>query len=164
MSRASALRDAIVCELQDRLACPDVQAFLVPDYEREEFKPREPKIGVRIGGRSPEISIDGGPDKRNVTIEIGVIGLSPEAEGITNKKTYRQQQLEQADEYDAVMEQIIDLWTPWGPLAGVGLAEHRFIAISQPQAFDAKQLYDNGVWLAIVAVEFEDTRDEPEQE
>ena len=159
MSRASDLRDEVVLELKDRISIADdrIDAFLVPDFEREELD--TPRVGVRIGGR--DVDVDQGPDTRIVTIEIGVLGLTSEAntDDEITKAQFRALQVESADTLDAVMEEILALWSPEGPLAYAGLAEHAFAGIEQPAAFDPKQLYDNGVWVAIAKVMFRDTED-----
>ena len=159
MSRASDLRDDIVEQLKLRLSidADRIDAFLIPDFDREELI--EPRVGVRIGSR--EFMIDQGPEGRDVYIEIGVLGLTNEADsGLpATKKSFREQQVESADELDAIMEEIINLWTPHGVLSRPGLADHKFIGIEQPTAFDPKQLYDNHVWVSIVRLQYRDTRD-----
>lgn len=159
MSRASDLRDDIVEQLKLRLSIDDerIDAFLVPDFDREELT--EPRIGVRIGER--EFMIDQGPEARDVFIEVGVLGLTNQAdEGLPATPTsFRAQQVESADALDALMEEIIELWTPHGVLSRPGLADHKFMGITQPAAFDPKQLYDNGVWVAIIRLQYRDTRD-----
>lgn len=159
MSRASDLRDDIVEQLKLRLSIDDdrIDAFLVPDFDREELI--EPRVGVRIGER--EFQIDQGPEHRDVFIEIGVLGLTNEADESlpATKESFRQQQVDSADVLDALMEEIIGLWTPHGVLSRPGLADHKFMAITQPAAFDPKQLYDNGVWVAIIRLQYRDTKD-----
>lgn len=159
MSRASDVRDDILAELKARLTIDDsrIDAFLVPDFDREELI--EPRVGLRIGGR--EVEVDQGPEKKIVTIEIGVLGLTDEADpaAAATPSSFRAQQVASADVLDEIMEEIIALWIPNGPMQRLGMAHHRFVGIEQPTAFDPKQLYDNGVWVSILRVMYQDTLD-----
>lgn len=156
MSRASAVRDAIVEALEDRFTDTEVETFVVPDYTREDFIDG-PRIGVRLGGR--ELTIDQGVDTRNVIIEVGVIGITPEKEGATTSE-YRDQVVEACDEFDSLMEEILELWTPDGPLRYEGMAEHSFMTVEQPTQFDAQQLYTSGLWVSLIRLTYQDSLDE----
>lgn len=156
MSRASAVRDAIVEALEDRFTDTEVETFVVPDYTREDFIDG-PRIGVRLGGR--ELTIDQGVDARNVIIEVGVIGITPEKEGATTSE-YRVQVVEACDEFDSLMEEILELWTPYGPLRYEGMAEHSFVTVEQPTQFDAQQLYTSGLWVSLIRLTYQDSLDE----
>lgn len=129
---------------------------MVPDYTREDFTDG-PRIGVRCGGR--ELTIDQGVDTRNVIIEVGVIGITPEKEGPTTSE-YREQVVEACDEFDALMEEVLALWTPDGPLRFEGMAEHSFVMLEQPTQFDAQQLYTSGLWVSLIRLTYQDSFDE----
>lgn len=160
MTRASDLRDAIASELKERLESFDadrIDTFLIPDYEKDELQ--APRIGVRVGRR--EVEVDQGPDNRQVTIEIGVIGLTEEVDPALpgTKASMRAQAVAASDRLDEIIEDILSVWTPCGPLSRGVIAEHSFVSIGQPYAFDPKQLYQNGVWVSIVEVTYRDCKD-----
>jgi hypothetical protein len=142
--------------LEDRFTDTEVETFVVPDYTREDFIDG-PRIGVRLGGR--ELTIDQGVDARNVIIEVGVIGITPEKEGATTSE-YRVQVVEACDEFDSLMEEILELWTPYGPLRYEGMAEHSFVTVEQPTQFDAQQLYTSGLWVSLIRLTYQDSLDE----
>jgi hypothetical protein len=161
MSRASDLRDAIVAELKEQLSTFDadrIDSFLIPDYDKEELQ--EPRVGVRIGRR--EVEVDQGPDSRLLSIQVGVIGLVNELDPKkpVTKESVRQQAIDSADVLDAIIEEVIAIWTPCGPLATKGLAGHSFVSITQPYPFDPTQLYQNDVWVSIVELIYRDCEDE----
>lgn len=160
MSRASDLRDAVVSELQSRITSVEperITSFLIPDFEKSEVA--TPRIGVRIGKR--EITEGQGPSERFTSIQVGVIGLTDKLDSAlpATKKSIRTQTVETADKLDAILEEVLSLWTPGGPLSFAGLAEHSFQSIGQPYAFDPKQLYENDVWVSIVEIQFRDSQD-----
>lgn len=156
MSRASDLRDGIVTELSTRLSGQTVEAFVVPNYEREDLVVG-PRIVVRFGGR--EIQVDQGPDSRLITIEVGVIGVTPQ-KSTSTLTTYRQEELAACDTFDTLMESVIALWTPAGELGQKGIAEHRFVRLEQVMQFDVEKLYNDGVWLSLIRLIYEDTVDD----
>lgn len=163
MSRASALRDAMVTELETAFPAETIDAFILPSYDREEFEAGR-RIGVRVGGR--EIELDQGVDERRVIIEVAVIGILGEktagdAEDVSaTKAAYRAQEVTECDAFDALMESIIAKWTPRGPLRNKGIGDHRLMSISQPTQFDAEKLYGAGLWLSLLRFTFQDSLDE----
>lgn len=165
MSRASELRDALVAELTERLPDETVEAFLVPNYEREDLEDSEgnpePRIVVRVAGR--DIRVMQGPDERYVVMDVGVVGIGP-AKTETTPSGYRIEELARCDVYDGLMESVIALWTPNGPLVGLALANHRFASISQAIQFDADRLYNASIWLSMIQLTFFDCIDEYDEE
>lgn len=158
MSRASDLRDELVTELSTRFPTTTIETFVIPDWEREELN-STPRLGVRFADRE----VDSIEDQRTVTIEIGVIALIEFSDGDETGQTkadLRAKQVEISDACDGVVEDVIALWTPKGPLFRVGFADHRFHELKQVRGFDPKQLYDNGVWLSVIQVHFKDIEDE----
>lgn len=152
-SRAAALRDAVASELTTELAgTATVSAFMVPRWSREELA-TGPRVGVRIGGRA--LTLGQGVDVTDVQIEIGVVAITASGVGATD---YSAEELAQIDAADALLEQIIELWTKGGPLTNKGLAEHAPIAIEQAIQFDAEQL-DSGVYLTMIRVTYRDSED-----
>jgi hypothetical protein len=139
--------------LQSELPGETVEAFYVPNYTREQLE-SGPRIVVRNAGRT--LTHRQGPDAREVQIQVGVIGVVPEQ----SSTTYRTDELSQLDEYDELIEQIIGLWTPEGPLTRAGMAEHSFESIEQVTAFDAQKLYGEGVFLSILQLTYRDSEDE----
>lgn len=156
MSRASEVRDAVLEAIQEHLTDQTVEAFLVPNYDDEELM-EGPRIVVRFGAR--EIQIDQGPDERDIQIEIGVVGVTPKRE-TRSKEEYRAAQVAACDTFDGLMESVIALWTPNGPLRHYGMADHRFVSIEQAVNFDAAKLYNDGVWLSIIQLTYQDTFDD----
>lgn len=156
MSRASDVRDAVITALTERLPSETVEAFIVPSYTREELADG-PRIAVRYGNR--EMVVDQGPDERDITIEIGVVGVTPPNEQASDE-AYRAAQVVACDAFDGLMESVIALWTPNGVLSRCGMAEHRFTGITQAIQFDPDSLYKNGIWLSMVALTYQDTVDD----
>lgn len=156
MSRASAVRDDVIEEMRLNIADIPIEAFIVPNYTREELK-SGPRIAVRYGSR--ELQVDQGPDDRNITIEIGVIGVTPPNES-SDAAAYRAAQMAACDGFDSLMESVIALWTPNGVLARRAMADHRFVSITQTMQFDANKLYSDGIWLSMVTLEYQDCSDE----
>jgi hypothetical protein len=156
MSRQSLVRDAVVAELKTRISGYPIESFIVPHYRREDLE-AGPRICVRSGAR--ELRVDQGPDGRDVMIEVGVIGITKERKEI-DEESYRNAIVADADLFDGVMETLIALWTPNGPLSRVGLAEHRFVGIDQAINFDAAKLYNDGIWLSMIQLTYQDTVDE----
>ena len=158
MSRASDLRDAVITELDTRLTGQTVEAFIVPHYTREEL-PGGPKIAVRVAER--EIEVDQGPDNRQVIIEVGVVGVTPALSGAVTS-AHRSQEVAACDVFDNLMEQIIALWSPSGPLSvrTAGLAGHRFVGIENSIYFDPQKLYSDGLWLSLIRLTYQDSIDD----
>lgn len=158
MSKASDVRDAVLDALQTQLTGQTVEAFVVPNYTNEELQ-SGPRVIVRNGGRN--VSVGQGVDTQEVFVEVGVVGVvGPKASAST---TYKAEELAKADEYDLLMESIIDLWresdSETGPLRRVGMANHSFEAINQAIQVDAAKLYDESVWLSMIRLTYRDSED-----
>lgn len=160
MSRASDLRDALIAELEDRFPSETIEAFAIPDYEAEELRGGR-RIGVRINRRT--LDSNQGPDVRTVQIDVGVFGDLGKKES-SSKSAYREQVVEKIDDFDDLVEELIALWTPDGPLCGIqaGLANHRFSTIEQPVVFDDQQLYAMGLYVSMIRLTYIDQEDEAE--
>lgn len=156
MSRASAVRDAVLAALAAELPGETVEAFIIPQYTREEIADGR-RIAVRFGSR--ELSVNQGPDERNVSIEVAVVGLVPGFDS-DSPGDFRTQQVAAVDELDGVVESIIALWTPGGALRRKGMAEHSFVEIEHPVNFDPRKLYDEGIFLSVLVVNYEDSVDD----
>lgn len=156
MSRASSVRDAVIAALKEQLPNETVETVVIPHYEREELDAGA-RIVVRFGAR--ELRVEQGPDERDVTIEVGVIGVTPKREDST-KAGYHAEQVAAVDSFDTLMESVIALWTPNGPLARIGMAEHWFVEIEQAINFDAEKLWNGGVYLSLITLTYRDSRDE----
>jgi len=158
VSRASDLRDAVITEIDTRIAGQTVEAFIVPHYTREELA-AGPKIAVRVAERETEV--DQGPENRLVIIEVGVVGVTPALTGDVTS-AHRAQEVAACDVFDGLMESIIALWSPAGPLASrtAGLAQHRFVGIEQPILFDPQKLYSDGLWLSLIRLTYFDSVDD----
>ncbi|MDA7492690.1 hypothetical protein N8510_01195 [bacterium] len=156
MSRASDLRDAVITELTTRLSTYTVEAFVVPHYTREELTSGA-KIAVRIAER--EVEIDQGPDVRNIAIEVGVVGVTPALSGAVSS-AHRSQEVAACDVFDGLMETIISYWSPNGPLSRCGMAEHRFLSIEQTVNFDPQKLFNDGIWLSLIRLNYQDAEDQ----
>ena len=142
--------------IKEHLPGKTVERFLVPNYSREELT-SGPRIAVRFGAR--ELRIDQGPDERDIEIEVGVVGVTPPRENIS-EADYRAAQVAACDAFDGLMESVIALWTPNGPLSRCGMADHRFVAIDQVLNFNAQKLYDESIWLSIIQLTYQDTFDD----
>lgn len=156
MSRIGDVRDAVVAELIERLSDATIETFVVPHYQREDLR-KGPRVVARSGNRT--IEVDQGPDTRTVTVEIGVVGVTKER-ATTDEETYREAMVADCDEFDGLMEQVIALWTPNGPLCRRAMADHRFVSITQAIQVDTENLYSRGIWLSMVSLEYEDCSDE----
>lgn len=156
MSRASDVRDAVKDAIVSALPSNTVEVFLVPQYTREELT-SGPRIAVRFGAR--ELRVEQGPDERDVIIEVGVIGITPERSN-KSESDYRAAQVAACDTFDTLMESVIALWTPNGSLSQTGMANHRFVGIEQTINFDPQKLYSEGVWLSMVRLTYQDTVDD----
>lgn len=159
MSRASDLRDAVHDELATRLD-RTVDAVLVPGYSRKELDSFDgPRVWVRRGRR--RVSVGQGPDTRLVVIEVGLAGLLPEkAEGGETKAGYLAQRLAAADSFDDLLEDVIGLWTPNGPLCECYLAGHSFVSIDEVQVFDAQKLDETGIYIPVLQITYFDSLDD----
>lgn len=156
MSRASNLRDEVKDAIASALPTNTVEVFLVPRYSREELQ-SGPRIVVRTGGR--DVRTMQGPDERDVIIEVGIVGATPESKS-SSESINRAAVVAAGDAFDGLMEQVIALWSPNGTLSRYGLAEHRFVGISQAINFDPNKLYNDGVWLSLIQLTYQDSIDE----
>ncbi|MDM4014633.1 hypothetical protein [Roseiconus lacunae] len=156
MSRASDVRDALATELRTLLG-PDqpVDRFIVPRFKREELVDG-PRVVVRVGGR--QLSMEDGPDTTEVSIEVGVVGVLPDAANV--ETTFAEAEIEACDSYDELLETIIAFWMNDGPLAYAGIADHFPVAIEQAIQFDASKLYSEGVYLTMIRITYRDSEDE----
>ncbi|QDT07796.1 hypothetical protein K227x_62240 [Rubripirellula lacrimiformis] len=159
MSRASDVRDAVAEAIKERLTDQTVETFLVPHYTREELD-SGPRIIVRFGAR--ELRVDQGPDERDIEIEVGTVGVTPERKD-HEESVYRAAQVAACDGFDGLMESVIALWTPNGPLSRCGMAEHAFDSIDQAINFDATKLYNEGIWLSMIQLTYRDSQDESDE-
>ena len=157
MSRATKLRDALVAAVAPLVDAP-VDAMVIPDWTPEELN-AGPRIGVRHVGR--ELGVVMGPDANTVLISVGVFGLAAVAQGYdVSREGYRQKELELADSFDDLWEEVFHLFSPSGPLANQYFADHRLTAASQDQAFDVTHYHENGVWASALDLTYFDTLDE----
>lgn len=148
MSRASDVRDGIVAELQTDFPDNTVSAFIIPRWTREDLT-AGPQIGVRVGSR--DLLLNQGPDEKQIGIEIGVVGITPDTTEATTE-------VAKVDEYDALLESIIALYMNGGRLSRGGIADHFPVAIEQSVQFDPDQLRQ-GVYLSLITVTYQDTED-----
>lgn len=157
MSRASDVRDAVREQIAERLDLT-VDVVAVPDYSKEELAGFDaPRVFVRMNGRS--VPFGQGPIDRFVMVDVGVaIALGPSTSQYPSDASYRTEVASQVDVADGILESIIDLWIPNGPLLRCGLAHHSFHGIERA-VFDAAQLYEKRVWLSLAEIQFRDSRD-----
>jgi hypothetical protein len=156
MSRASDVRDALAAALRLQDLGATVDVFLIPAYDREELID-SPRVVVRVGGR--ELTIDQGADTRNIVIEVGVVGVTPLREELDTDE-YREAQIAKCDEFDELMEQVIGLFTPDGPLRSEPMAGHQFFDLTQAIQFDPQKLYSENTWLSLIRLTYTDSIDE----
>lgn len=155
MSRASDLRDGIKTELEtDFGGSYTVDAFIIPRWTREDLASGA-RIAVRVGGRN--LQWNQGPDEKDVAIQVGVVGITPD--GATATAGFAALELSKVDEYDGLLESIIDLWMNNGRLSGKGVGDHYPVNISQPIQFDPQQL-EKGVYLTMIEITYRDSEDE----
>lgn len=150
------MRDAVITALAAALPDETIEAFIIPQYTREEVAGGR-RIAVRFGSR--DLSVEQGPDERNVSIEVAVVGLVP---GFDSEvpKNFREQQVAAVDVFDGVVESIIALWSPDGSLRRKGMADHSFVEIEHPVNFDPRKLYDEGVFLSVLVLTYQDSVDD----
>ena len=63
------------------------------------------------------------------------------------------------DAFDDLFESLLALWTPNGVLSKTAFAEHGFRTIEQLQ-FDPRQVFEQGTWLSVFQLTYEDSEDE----
>lgn len=153
MSRASDLRDAIVSELQTLLGeSQPVDAFILPRYEREDLR-SGPRVAVRVGARLPETGQAN--NQTSVVIQVGVVGIGPDATTLSSGQTYAAAELAKIDQYDTLMEQLIGYWQG-GAMDG-GIAEHHPREISQTFLFDSEKLQNEMIYLSLFEITYRDS-------
>jgi len=161
MSRASELRDGILLELQALEPDLRFEPFWVPNFPKE-WLDVGPIIGVRPAQR--QINSQQGPDFRRIGIEIVTFGVPlPSDETSTDPINNIRAQVESADLFDGITEELLDFWTPSGPLDGrdgKGIAGHSFQEVTQSTLFDAPQLQEFGLWASVFMVTYLDSLDE----
>ena len=159
MSRASNVRDAVLAAIQTELPSETAETFVVPNYTNEELQSGA-RIIVRNGGR--QIAIGQGVDTRDVLVEVGVVGVVGPKQGGSGTE-YKTEELTKADQFDALMESVIALWTKDddgdGPLRRCGMAGHSFESMEQVIQMDAEKLYSEGIWLSVIQLTYRDSED-----
>ncbi|GAA4465420.1 hypothetical protein [Novipirellula rosea] len=156
MSRASDVRDAVIAAIKEQMPTETVEAFVLPRFTKEELVESGPRIAVRFARR--DLRVDQGPDERDVVIHVGVVDVMPPNQGTGS--SYRVEEVAAFDAVDALMEQVIALWTPNGPLSRCYMAEHWFVSITQPFVLDEKELKDNNNFVLLVQLTYRDSIDE----
>lgn len=154
MSRASDVRDDVQASIAAELPTATVEAFIVPNFTREELV-AGPRIIVRNGGR--ELAIDQGVDARDVIVEVGVVGVVPSRADVDEE--YRVEELAAADVFDDLMESVIDLFIRDGALNQIGMAEHRLTTLETAVQLDAQKYYTEGIWLSVIRLTYRDSED-----
>lgn len=164
MSRATALRDAIVEELDELFEThtdpPKIEAFSLLLYEREELK-EKPLVLVRVAGR--EFSANQGPDEQMILVDVIICGAIPKKTG-NSVAEYRQQLTANYDTFDSLFETLLGFWVPKGPLSKIGLADHRFSSIEEVRGFEMDELHSDGVYLSWIQVKYQDCLDEGDED
>ena len=155
MSKASDVRDAVATELTNQLPGQAVDRFVLPKYTRDELE--NPRVVVRNGGRN--LTIGQGVDTTEVLIEIGVVANV----SMTTTAATKAEELQNSDDADALLETVIALWGSTddgdGPLRNCGMANHSFEDMEQTLQFDPERLYNDGVWLSLVTLTYQDSED-----
>lgn len=164
MSRASDLRDGIVAALKIDFPDEVVEAVVIPDHTREDIDQLTSKRLIMVRSETRDLIIEQGPNTKNVTIQVGVVGVLPSASGGTVTPTsFRASQVAAADVFDGLFEEVIGLWLEDedhpARLAELGIADHRFVAMEQDRTFDVTKLYASGLWVAVVNLTYQDARD-----
>ena len=136
----------------------DVRAVLLPMMNPEDLD-GGPVMGVRIGAR--EFEVDMGPDRREVTLWIGLFGMFGQSPDFDLTRDERLAfEIAENDKLDKIIEDTIGFWTPSGPMTSKIVADHRFTAIEQTQTIDALQYIEFGIWTAPILVTYFDMKDE----
>lgn len=160
MSRASDLRDAVASVIQSAMPSQRVEPCVVANYAPEELD--DPVIAVRLAKRNITVSM--GPASRLVDIEVVFVARNPSSNGYPTtdqtKESYRTIEVAAADANDAILETVIDLWTPATALSRNPLAGHRLTELTQEVAVDVPTYYENGLFFTILTIQFYDMADE----
>ena len=86
-------------------------------------------------------------------------GVTPALAGAVSS-AHRSQEVAACDVFDGLMETIIGYWSPNGPLSRCGMAEHRFLSIEQTVNFDPQKLFNDGIWLSLIRLNYQDAEDQ----
>tara|TARA_R110002073_G_scaffold20209_5_gene72812 strand:- start:16938 stop:17408 length:471 start_codon:yes stop_codon:yes gene_type:complete len=156
MSRASDVRDAVIAAIKEQMPDETVEAFVLPNFTKEELVESGPRIAVRFARR--DIRVEQGPDERDVLIHVGVVSAMPANSG--SETSYRIEEVAAFDAVDTLIEQIIALWSPNGILARCYMADHWFRSITQPFVLEEKQFNDSGNLVSLIQIQFRDSIDE----
>jgi hypothetical protein len=161
MSRATAVRDAIIAAIKENLAGDqNVEPFSLLLYEKEELADK-PLILARVAGR--EFVAEQGPDTQMVMIDVIVCAKITQKTSSTYSQ-YRQELVANYDAFDNLFESLIALWVPNGPLSQKGMADHRFSSIEEIVGFEMDELYSDGVYLSWIQLKYQDCLDEGEED
>ncbi|QDV44371.1 hypothetical protein Enr13x_42360 [Stieleria neptunia] len=159
--RRSRFRDNLAVLLQSGFEDETVETCLIVDYSREEIEEYENKrlIVVRNGTQSIDAS-EGAVNERIIVVEVGVLGnLSPLQQGAGKTKSdFRQQRKEEADELDALAQEIIELWSPTGQMTKLGSENFAFRSLDSV-TLDVDRLYNSNVYLSLIRLSYYDTLD-----
>ena len=146
----------MITALQAELPAETIEAFITPAFTREELEDGR-RIAVRFGDRVLDIDE---MDADSVQIEVGVIGLMPpKASG----STYRVQEVAACDALDGLLDDVLALWQKSddgeGALRRQAMAFYRFVQLEQTLNYNPEKLYSDGVWLSMIQLTYQDTRD-----
>lgn len=159
--RRSRFRDNLATLLQSGFENETVETCLIVDHTREEIDTYENKrlIIVRNGTQSVDAS-EGAANERIVTVEVGVLGaLSSLKQGAgKTKASFRQQRKVEADELDALTQEIIELWSPSGQMVSLGSEDFAFRSLDTVP-IDVERLYNSNVYLSLIRLNYFDTLD-----
>ena len=159
--RRSRFRDNLATLLRGAFPNETVETCLIPDHTREEIATYDNArlIIVRNGTQTVDAS-DGDANERQITVEIGVLGaLSPLQQGNGKTKSeFRQQRKTEADELDALTQEIIDLWAPTGQASIIGSEDFAFRSLDTVP-LDVDRLYNSNTYLSLIRLNYYDTLD-----
>ncbi|MEM6468276.1 MAG: hypothetical protein AAF802_01820 [Planctomycetota bacterium] len=158
--RRARFRNNLAAILRAAFPAEKLETCIVPDHSREEIAalPNRRLIFVRNGTQSIDAS-EGDVGDRQCVFEVGVAGaLSPLKAGGSSSEDYRQQRMEESDDCDALMQEIIELWSPTGQMSQLASEDFSFRSL-EVVPLDADKLYSSNVYLSIVRLTYYDTLD-----
>ncbi|MCD0459952.1 hypothetical protein U8335_26695 [Roseiconus lacunae] len=159
--RRARFRDNLAALLQSGFENETVETCVIVDFTREEIATYENKrlIVVRNGTQAIDAS-EGAANERIITVEVAVLGiLSPlKQDAGKTKRDYRQQRKEEADELDALTQEIIELWSPMGQMTELGSEDFAFQSLDSV-TLDVDRLYNSNVYLSLIRLSYRDTLD-----